>query len=102
VEESADFGAGAILVCRIRSVASPEAAHAEFHQEVISVIIPSRARAWVTSNEVGVYAQAGALQISIEKDFGCLTCSGEEEERDAFPHPSDPLIADLGGDTCRS
>jgi hypothetical protein len=103
VEESSDFGAGATLFCRVRSVASPEPAHTEFHQEVIWAITPSRtAQAWVTSNEVGVCAQAGALKISIEKDVRCLTCSGEKEERDVLPHPADPPRADPGGATCRS
>ena len=95
VEESADFGAGATLTYRLQSVATPGSVRAEFQQGTVAVIIPSEtAQAWVTSDEVGVYAQAGALQISIEKDFGCLMRSDEEEERDAFPHPADPPIAD--------
>lgn len=103
VEESADFGVGATLTYRLQSVATPRLVRAEFHQGTVSVIILSEtAQAWAISDEVGVYAQAGALQISIEKDFRCLTRSDEEEERDAFPHPADPPVADPGGAPCRS
>ena len=103
VEESADFGTGAILVYRLQSVATPGSLRADFHDGTISVVIPSEtADAWAISDEVVIAAQAGALQISIEKDFRCLTRSDEEGERDAFPHPADLPVTDLGGATCRS
>lgn len=103
VEESADFGAGATLVYRVKGVASPGPVHAAYCQGAISVIIPSEtAQAWAMSDEIGIYAQAGELQISVEKDFRCLTRSDEEEERDAFPHPAETAVADDGGTTCRS
>lgn len=103
VEESADFGAGATLTYRLQSVATPGPVRAEFQQGTVAVIIPSEtARAWVTSDEAGVYAQSGALQISIEKDFCCLARSDEEEQRDAFPHPAGPSVVDPGGATCQS
>ncbi len=103
VEESADFGAGATFVYRVMSVASPGPVHAAYCQGAISVIIPSEtAQAWAMSDEIGIYAHTGELQISVEKDFRCLTRSDEEEERDAFPHPAETAVADDGGTTCRS
>lgn len=103
VEESADFGSGVTLTYRLQSVASPGSVHAEFNQATVSIMIPSEtAQAWAVSDEIGVYAQAGALQISIEKDFRRLTRSGVEEDLDAFPHPAELPVADPGGDTCRS
>ncbi len=103
VEESADFGAGATLIYRLQSAGTQGLVRAEFHHGTILVIIPTEAaQAWAASDEAGVYAQAGALQISIEKDFRCLTRSGEEEEADAFPHPAEPPLTDPGGTTCRS
>ena len=103
VEESTDFGAGATLTYRLQSAAAPGLVRAEFQQATIAVIIPSEtARSWATSDEVGVYAQTGTLYIAIEKDFHCLTRSGEEDERDAFPNPADLPGADPGDATCRS
>jgi hypothetical protein len=48
------------------------------------------AQAWAASDEVGVYAQSGALAISIEKDFRCLTRPLHQQEPDAYPHPAQP------------
>lgn len=48
------------------------------------------AQAWAASEEVGVYAQSGALAISIEKDFRCLTQPLNQREHDAYPHPGQP------------
>jgi hypothetical protein len=44
-------------------------------------------RVWASGDEVGLYAQDGALRIAIEKDFRCLTRAGEEP--DAYPHPAE-------------
>lgn len=62
---------------------------ATFRQGVITVTVSQdAAQAWVGSGEVGLYAQSGALSISIERDFRCLTRPlGDEGEGDAYPHP---------------
>lgn len=44
---------------------------------------------WASSDEVGIYETIGNLQISIEKDFKCLTPRKGEEDSDTFPHPKE-------------
>lgn len=103
VEESADFGAGATLIYRLQSAGTQGLVRAELHGGTISVIIPTAAaQAWAASDEVGVYTQAGTLQISVEKGFRCLMRTDEEERRDAFPHPAETPLVDPGGATCQS
>jgi hypothetical protein len=86
VEESASFRSGS-LAYRIQSRAGIEPLHADFSGGAITVLIPTEtARAWTAGDEVGLYAQDGALGIAIEKDFRCLTRA--EEEPDVYPHPA--------------
>ena len=87
VEESVSFGPGTGLVYRILSERGAEPVHANFEGGVVTVhIAAAQAKAWASSDEVGVYAQDGGLRIAIEKDFRCLTRT--EPEPDAFPHPN--------------
>ncbi len=89
VEESVDFGAGAALTYRI-SAASVPSLHAGFSGRAITVQVPSEsARQWAEADEVGLYAAQGALRISVEKDFRCLTRRPEEQEPDAYAHPGE-------------
>ena len=88
VEESAGFSGGEALTYRLRSVATPGPLRAAFHQGTIEVTVSSEtARDWAVAEDVGLYAQAGGLQIAIEKDFRCLT-RPDCEEPDAYPHPA--------------
>lgn len=88
VEESAGFGDGEVLTYRLRSVATPGPLHAAFHQGTIEVTVSSKTvRDWAVAEEVGLYAQAGGLQIAIEKDFRCLTRPSGEEP-DTYPNPA--------------
>jgi hypothetical protein len=88
VEESVDFGAGQVLAYRLQSRQEHGPVEAAFSEDILTVSVPSEiAQAWTGSDEVGLYAQSGALTISIEKDFRCLTRRPDEQERDAYPHP---------------
>ena len=88
VEESVDFGDGAVLRYRLHSTPEQGPVVAEYRHGELTVSVPSEAaQAWAISDEEGIYAQSGPVSISIEKDFRCLTRMGEESERDAFPHP---------------
>ena len=91
VEESVDFGSGEALAYRLQSRMEPGPARAEFRQGAVTVSVSTEAaQGWAGSDEVGIYAQSGALTISIEKDFRCLTRPLDEQERDAYPHPGRP------------
>jgi hypothetical protein len=88
VEEAASFSSGGSLTYRIQAHAGAQPIHADFSGGKITVLIPTETvRAWVAGDEVGLYAQHGALRIAIEKDFRCLTRA--EEEPDAYPHPAE-------------
>jgi hypothetical protein len=87
VEESATFHSGGRLVYRIESRPEINTLQAAFEAGNITVQLSiETARTWASSNEVGLYAQDGALRIAIEKDFRCLT--RVTEEPDAFSHPN--------------
>jgi hypothetical protein len=91
VEESVDFGGGEVLAYRLRSRPQPDPVQAGFRQGTVTVSVATEvAQAWAASDEVGVYAQSGALAISIEKDFRCLTRPLDQQEPDAYAHPGHP------------
>jgi hypothetical protein len=88
VEEFVEFGCGATLTYRLYTVMQPGPAKTEFQDRTIAVSIGTdEARAWANSDDVGIYAQSGALAVSIEKDFRCLTRPLDDDERDTFPNP---------------
>lgn len=63
---------------------------AEFSKGKLEILIPkSTAENWAVSNEVGIYGNYENLQISVEKDFKCLTPRNEDEDADTFPHPKE-------------
>lgn len=62
---------------------------ARFEGDAITVYIPtSAARAWASSETVGIEAADGALRLLVEKDFACLKPREGEDDGDAFPHPA--------------
>jgi len=88
VEELVDFGSGEALTYRLLSRPEPGPVRAGFREGAITVSMSMDvAQGWASSDEVGIHAQSGALTISIEKDFRCLTRPPEEQQRDAYPHP---------------
>jgi hypothetical protein len=91
VEESVDFGAGELLAYRLQSRLEQGPVGAAFRQGIVTVSVSTQtAQAWAGSDDVGIYAQSGALSISIEKDFRCLTRPLDLQEPDAYPHPGQP------------
>jgi hypothetical protein len=87
VEESAGFGAGEALAYRLQTRLEPGPVEAVYRQGIMTVFVSQQiAQAWAGSDEVGLYSQSGALAISVEKDFRCLT-HPRDDERDAYPHP---------------
>ena len=90
VEEAVDFGQSTVLIYRIQSHGATDPLHAVFCRDSITVRIPAESVAvWAAADEVGLYAQQGALKISVEKDFRCLTRRPDEQEPDAYPHPAE-------------
>ena len=88
VEESVDFGGGAVLAYRLQSRPEQGPVEAAFSQGIVTVSVSREvAHVWAGSDEVGLYVQSGVLTISIEKDFRCLTRRADEQEPDAYPHP---------------
>jgi len=90
VEESVDFGIGTGLIYRIQSLGVTDPIHAVFCNHSITVRVPAESVAlWAAADEVGLYAQHGALKIAVEKDFRCLTRRPDELEPDAYPNPAE-------------
>ncbi len=88
VQESVDFGSGEVLAYRLQSGMEQGPVGAAFREGIVTVSVSKEAaKAWAASDEVGLYGRSGALTISIEKDFRCLTRPLDEQERDAYPHP---------------
>ena len=87
VEESVDFGAGQALAYRLQTRVELGPLQTAYRQGIMTVSVSKEsAQAWAGSDEVGLYSQFGALAISVEKDFRCLT-RPRDDERDAYPHP---------------
>jgi hypothetical protein len=92
VEERVPFAAGVDLVYRLKSDAAAREISAHFRDGVVEVRIPqSTARQWCTTELVTLAHEQplpqGALRITLEKDYACLTARSDEDESDAFPHP---------------
>lgn len=71
-----------------------ETPSAAFEQGVIAVTLPrSQAEHWAGSDMVTIearqpLAEASDLRLLIEKDFRCLAPRDDEDQSDAFEHPS--------------
>lgn len=95
VEESTEFTPDQVLRYRIQSGDGPDGLQASFESGVVVVTVAgSRIHRWAPSAEVGIYGSAGALEITVEKDFRCLTRPEERSDPDVYPHP------DAGPETC--
>jgi hypothetical protein len=66
------------------------AMEAAFGDATVCVRLPeSDVQSWASTDSVGLYGQAGVLEISVEKDFRCRRGTGSAEEADAFPNPNE-------------
>jgi hypothetical protein len=89
VEEKTEFPNGQEFIYSI-SVAEKETLSAKFSNGKIKIQISKTiAENWADSDEVGIYGSHENIQISIEKDFNCLTPRKGEEDTDTFPHPKE-------------
>ena len=86
VEETIPFAAGQELIYSIESSAAREIS-ASLDGNRIRVLVPATvANQWIGSDETGIEAATGTLNVLIEKDFQCLhRTSGEDA--DSFPNP---------------
>jgi hypothetical protein len=92
VEERVPFAANVNLVYRLKRDGQAREISATYRDGVVEIRIPDdTAREWCTSEQVTLaHAQPlpdGVLQITLEKDFACLTPRAGEDESDNFPHP---------------
>lgn len=92
VEESTEFAPDQVLRYAIRPGDGPGEFRASFESGLALVTVArARIEQWASTGETGIYGAAGALDISIEKDFRCLTRPEERLNPDVYPHPdADP------------
>lgn len=87
LRDATEFAPSQRLTWLLQPAAIP-AIEATFRDATVSVRLPdSDVQTWAGSDTVGIYGQAGMLEVSVEKDFRCLTGGGSAEEADAFPNP---------------
>jgi hypothetical protein len=93
VEEAVEFGQER-LTYRLSAAPHGEPVQADFRNGAVTVSVDKQVlNAWTDSDEVGIYARAGGLIVSIEKDFRCLTRPLDEQERDCYPNPAEEVVA---------
>jgi len=93
VEERVPFAANVSLIYRLRCDAAAREISASYRDGIVEVRIPAdTARQWCGSDLVTLGHEQplpeGVLQITLEKDFACLTPRAGEDESDSFPHPA--------------
>ena len=88
LRDSTEFAPAQFLTWKLEPAAAISAIEASFRDAVVSVRLPERdVHGWADTDSVGLYGQAGALEVSVEKDFRCLTRAASPEDADAFPNP---------------
>ena len=86
VQETCHFSDGGEFTWLVRSDEAPLSA--SFDAERITVTLPVKSVAkWANGDEIGIYGNAGALSISVEKDFRCVT-RRDDDDAGAFPNPA--------------
>lgn len=92
IEENVQVGPAVSegLVYRLEVSDSGGEVTASFRQNQIIIAVPSEsARDWALGSEVGIYGKAPwGLTFAIEKDFKCLEHRPNEDDTDAFEHPT--------------
>jgi len=90
VEDKTQFPAENSLVYRIKS---DEKFEISFNKGMVAISVPSIIiKEWATTNQIEIsnsfeLANTEQLEISIEKDFKCLTERPKEDESDMYPNP---------------
>ncbi len=90
VEDKTQFPTGNSLVYRIKSGV---AFNVDFKEGVISIsVAANEIKSWASSDKIELansveLENKERLEISIEKDFKCLTDRPKEDESDMYPNP---------------
>src|SRR4029077_12018541 len=92
VEEHVPFAAQAELIYRLKRDAEVAQIQASFEHNVVEIRVPqAQATEWCAGDQVTLaHSQSvpqGILQITLEKDYSCLSPVPEEDESDGVPHP---------------
>ena len=90
LRESTEFSPSQRLNWVLEPVRSISAIEATFLDGTVAVRVPeSELQTWAATDIEGIYGLAGAVEVSIEKDFRCLNRADSSGEPDAFPNPHD-------------
>ena len=90
VEDKTDFPGGSSLIYKIQKGSSFDC---EFRNgEVIISVTSNVIEDWTNSSQVSIdnsitLNDGSQLEISLEKDFKCLTVRPKEDETDMYPNP---------------
>jgi hypothetical protein len=88
LSDSTEFGPAQLLTWVLEPGPAISAIEAGFRDGTVSVRLPEGdVRDWADTETVGLYGQIGALEVSVEKDFRCLSRADSAEEADTFPNP---------------
>jgi hypothetical protein len=89
LRDSTEFAPAERLTWVLEPAPAISAIEAGYRDGTVCVRLPeSDVRSWADTDAVGIYGQAGVLEVTVEKDFRCLTRAGAaEEEAGAFPNP---------------
>lgn len=93
ISETVNFGASS-LIYTLRAAGAANQTSAQFIGNEMIITVPNaQARDWVESNNIGIEAEQTispheTLTILVEKDFVCLDRPGDQDNADAYPHPS--------------
>ena len=85
LEESLQIGAGRLGYELLRTDVA--AVHADFESGLLRIQVPAaQADAWVSGEEVGIYAQTPTVEVILEKEFR-RTAQQSEFDEDLYPNP---------------
>lgn len=90
VEDRTQFPGGNSLIYKIQI---GDSFNTEFLEGIVSITVPSGiVNEWAKSDKVSIdysfeLGDGNQLEISLEKDFKCLTERPKEDESDMFPNP---------------
>ncbi len=85
LEESLTIGAGKLGYKLVRT--DVDSVQADFESGVVCIYLPAaEADAWVSGNEVGIYAKTSTVDVILEKEFR-RTSQKSEFDEDLYPNP---------------
>jgi hypothetical protein len=80
-----DIGAGTL--CYVLATHEGDAVEADFDCGELLVHIPAgQAKAWVSGEEIGIYAKTATVEVILEKEFR-RTSQKTEFDEDLYPNP---------------